>query len=111
MKWNIDNRRLVGSKTKEISLEANPSDILDKSLDFKCAGISRLSLGVQSFNDRESQLYAVSFQKKNILNVFQYRFFLNKPIDSLRLPNFVMDHLLRTPEHLTPNTKSVYHPF
>jgi len=50
-------RRLVGSNTKEISLEANPSDILDKSLDFKCAGISRLSLGVQSFNDRILELF------------------------------------------------------
>jgi oxygen-independent coproporphyrinogen-3 oxidase len=38
----------------EISLEANPEDFLEKSLeDYKSAGINRLSLGVQSFVDSE----------------------------------------------------------
>ena len=38
----------------EITLEANPEDITDKGLEeLKNAGITRISLGVQSFRDDE----------------------------------------------------------
>ena len=38
----------------EITLEANPDDLeLDKMEDFKAAGINRLSIGIQSFRDRD----------------------------------------------------------
>lgn len=40
--------------TGEITLEANPCSINERKLaDYRRAGINRLSLGVQSFNDRE----------------------------------------------------------
>lgn len=42
------------SMLKEISLEANPGSITeDKLLKYREAGINRISLGVQSFNDKE----------------------------------------------------------
>ncbi len=43
--WNIDNK-------VEISLEANPTSFESKKfLDFKKAGINRLSIGIQALND------------------------------------------------------------
>ena len=42
------------TKDTEITLEANPDDINEDSLkDWKDAGINRLSIGLQSFNDEE----------------------------------------------------------
>ena len=42
------------AKTAEVTLEANPDDIrIQKLIDWKNAGINRLSIGVQSFIDRD----------------------------------------------------------
>jgi oxygen-independent coproporphyrinogen-3 oxidase len=42
------------SQNSEITLEANPEDFLNKNIsDYKTAGINRISLGIQSFNDDE----------------------------------------------------------
>ncbi len=42
------------SSDPEISIEANPEDFLDKSIEeYRSAGVNRLSLGVQSFIDSE----------------------------------------------------------
>ena len=41
----------------EVSLEANPSDVKDSVNDLKLAGLTRLSLGIQSFDDREETIY------------------------------------------------------
>ncbi len=42
------------SDNSEITMEANPEDFLEKKImDYKSAGINRLSLGVQSFRDSE----------------------------------------------------------
>ena len=44
-------------KVNEITLEANPSDLtLDKLQALRVLGINRLSIGVQSFNDKELQV-------------------------------------------------------
>ena len=48
---------LTGNFDIEISLEANPSDILDTAEGFKQAGVNRLSLGIQSFRDETLQFF------------------------------------------------------
>lgn len=40
-----------------MSLEANPGDILGRVSDFKLAGITRFSLGVQSLHDPDLQFF------------------------------------------------------
>ncbi len=50
-------RRFALAPGSEVSLEANPSDLSHERLaGYRRAGIDRLSLGVQSFNDRELAL-------------------------------------------------------
>lgn len=47
-----NNFRIAGNS--EITLEANPEDLLNKNIsEYKSAGINRISLGIQSFNDNE----------------------------------------------------------
>ena len=48
---------ISGGSTIEISLEANPSDIIETALEFKQAGMNRLSLGIQSFQDTTLQFF------------------------------------------------------
>lgn len=46
------NKLTPVSNTAEITLEANPSTFENQKFsDFKCAGINRLSIGIQSFNN------------------------------------------------------------
>ena len=54
----MDYREISGGNydNLEISLEANPSDVNNKVEEFKLAGVTRLSLGIQSFNDRKISL-------------------------------------------------------
>ena len=52
-------REIADGSTVEISMEANPSDINNTVQDFKSAGVTRLSLGIQSFQDRYSELLSV----------------------------------------------------
>jgi oxygen-independent coproporphyrinogen-3 oxidase len=48
----ILNQHVCLSSQPEITCEANPEDICDETLELLCAaGVNRLSLGVQSFND------------------------------------------------------------
>jgi len=45
------------SEDLEVTLEANPTSVeADKLKDFACAGVNRLSLGVQSFDDKALKL-------------------------------------------------------
>jgi oxygen-independent coproporphyrinogen-3 oxidase len=48
---NLDCRSLDCDTSTEISLEANPGDVLGRVSSFQLAGITRLSLGVQSLHD------------------------------------------------------------
>jgi oxygen-independent coproporphyrinogen-3 oxidase len=42
------------AENSEVTLEANPEDLLNKDIaEYKYAGINRISLGIQSFNDDE----------------------------------------------------------
>lgn len=48
-----DKQQCEIGHTKEITLEANPGDLTWEKLDYlRHAGINRLSIGIQSFNDR-----------------------------------------------------------
>ena len=49
--------QISGGSDIEISLEANPSDIIETALEFKQAGVNRLSLGIQSFQDTTLQFF------------------------------------------------------
>lgn len=50
-------RRFLVADSAEVTAEANPSDLdLDRLRDLHAAGVNRLSVGVQSFNDRELAL-------------------------------------------------------
>jgi oxygen-independent coproporphyrinogen-3 oxidase len=47
-------RRFVVSDDAEVSMEANPEDVNEESLaGWRALGVNRLSIGVQSFHDRE----------------------------------------------------------
>lgn len=53
----ISQDMAIDSSKIEITMEANPGTFeQDKFAAFRCAGINRLSLGVQSFNDQHLQL-------------------------------------------------------
>jgi coproporphyrinogen III oxidase-like Fe-S oxidoreductase len=47
------DRILDCDSSTEVSLEANPGDILGRVAAFQLAGVNRLSLGVQSLNDAD----------------------------------------------------------
>ena len=48
------NNNFIITDNPEITLEANPEDLLDKNIEeYKSAGINRISLGIQSFDDSE----------------------------------------------------------
>ncbi len=56
----------------EISIEANPGTVnLERLRDYRNAGINRLSIGVQSFNDRLLSNLGRSHNSKEALNAFE----------------------------------------
>ena len=57
----------------EISLEANPTSFeVDKFTDFKMAGINRLSLGIQSFDDNELLFLGRKHTSKEAIKVIEF---------------------------------------
>ncbi|MEZ4704347.1 MAG: radical SAM family heme chaperone HemW [Bdellovibrionota bacterium] len=57
----------IFSSETEITLECNPEDVhLDKALDWKRLGINRISLGVQSMDDRQLQRLGRSHCEKDV---------------------------------------------
>ena len=80
------------SKNAEITLECNPDDLSrDKLIELKEAGINRLSIGVQSFNDKELKWMNRSHNAKQVkecLKIAQQVGFNNITIDLIYgLPN------------------------
>lgn len=73
------------SKNAEITLECNPDDLSrDKLIELKEAGINRLSIGIQSFNDKELKWMNRSHnakQAKECLKIAQQVGFNNITID------------------------------
>lgn len=61
------------SKKAEITMESNPSSLnREKLLLYKKAGINRLSLGVQSFNDWELQLLGRLHDSRTAINIINH---------------------------------------
>jgi oxygen-independent coproporphyrinogen-3 oxidase len=68
----IDKRFILDTEEAEISMEANPSSSnLDKFRAFKNAGINRLSIGVQSFDDTLLQFLGRAHNKKQALSTIE----------------------------------------
>jgi len=57
------------SNVEEITIEANPEDVTGENVQkWKSLGINRISLGVQTFNDRILSIYNRNHDKKTALN-------------------------------------------
>ena len=66
---NCINKNYSVDKNVEITLEANPEDInLNLVKEYKKAGINRLSIGVQSFNDKELKFMNRSHNAQEAIN-------------------------------------------
>jgi len=68
----------------EITLEANPDDLSEEKIKaFATAGVNRLSIGVQSFGDKELQMMNRAHSSKEVLNSLKFatRYFKNITID------------------------------
>ena len=104
------------TKDAEISLEANPTELSKEKLaDFKEVGINRLSIGVQSFDNKILKLLGRDHDSKQIFKVFQSA--KNIGFDSLSLdiiygnPNQTLEQVdfdLDCIEKLMPNHFSAY---
>jgi oxygen-independent coproporphyrinogen-3 oxidase len=100
----------------EITLEANPGTVeADKFALFKDAGVNRLSLGIQSFNDTHLQALGrihSSAEAKHAIEIAQ-RHFDNINLDLMyALPQQTLDEALqdvRTALHYRPQHLSCYH--
>ncbi len=62
------------SKNIEISIETNPSNLEKKIFDFKTFGINRISLGVQSLNDKDLKFLGRSHNIKDVYNTLDQIF-------------------------------------
>ena len=66
---NYINKKIVFNKDIEISLEVNPATIEQDSMDnYKQAGVTRISLGVQSFQDLKLKLLGRVHQSQDVKN-------------------------------------------
>lgn len=60
------------NKVKEYTIETNPNDITkEKALIFKSFGINRVSVGVQSFNDKHLQFMNRTHRKEDVLSAIK----------------------------------------
>ena len=79
------------SENPEITLEANPDDItLEKLKDWKNAGINRLSIGIQSFTERDLRWMNRAHDASQALNCIQLA-------RSAGFQNFSIDLIFGTP--------------
>lgn len=66
---NYINKKIIFNKNLEISLEVNPATIEQDSMDnYKQAGVTRISLGVQSFQDLKLKLLGRVHQSQDVKN-------------------------------------------
>lgn len=64
---NYINKKIIFNKNLEISLEVNPATIEQDSMDnYKQAGVTRISLGVQSFQDLKLKLLGRVHQSQDV---------------------------------------------
>lgn len=113
--YELRNRLMISSET-EITLEANPGTIDRNKLDgFLNAGINRLSIGVQSFQEDKLQILGrihTSEHAKNAVKIAQQTGFKRINIDLMfGLPNQTQDDALfdlQCAIHLAPTHLSWY---
>jgi putative oxygen-independent coproporphyrinogen III oxidase len=83
------------SKNTEITLEGNPTSIeYNKFKEFKNAGINRISIGVQSFEDEDLKFLGREHSSKDALKAIEYAdsIFNNYSFDLIyALPNQTLD--------------------
>ena len=61
------------TRQPEVTLEVNPGTVtFEKLLQFKEAGVNRLSLGIQSFSDKDLKSLGRIHTKRDALNCFEY---------------------------------------
>jgi len=91
----------------EISIESNPEDFIDddkKLIDFRALGINRLSLGIQSFVDKELKFLTRSHTSGNAESVLKAskKYFDNISVDIIySLPSQTQDEISVTLEKVT----------
>jgi len=91
----------------EISIESNPEDFLEddkKLFDFRSLGINRLSLGIQSFRDKELKFLTRSHTSENAESVLKAskKYFNNISVDIIySLPSQTQDEISYTLEKVT----------
>ena len=79
------------TKETEITLEANPETVTESKIkEFKNLGINRISIGVQTFNDKLLQLIGRKHTKENILNSIEH-------IKSAGFTNYSLDLIYGLP--------------
>lgn len=67
----VSNLGLV-NETTEITIEANPTSYeIPKFVEFKSAGINRVSIGVQSFNPQSLELLGRKYSAKEAINAIE----------------------------------------
>ena len=92
-------------RTAEITIEANPGTVsLEKLKEFRAIGINRLSLGVQSFNDKELHLLGrihTADEAAEALHLARSAGFLNINVDLIYgVPGQTIGDWQNTLEHL-----------
>ena len=79
------------SDNVEISLEANPSSVeKEKFKDYAATGINRISIGVQSFNDKDLKYLGRKHSSKEAINAVTtgLRYFKNNSLDLIYARQF-----------------------
>ncbi len=104
---------LIGNNISEVSIEINPED--GKHIDFKAlkdAGVTRISLGIQTFQERSLNLLGRNYNKNDIIDTiekisndfgnFSYDRLIGIPFDSERVLKEDLDLFLRSkPPHIS----------
>jgi len=93
--------RLESSET-EITLEMNPSDVSEKKVEgLLGAGINRISLGIQSYNDQELQALGRNHDRKSAIQATKTLKDINSTID------LIYGIEKQTPESLNENLETI----
>ena len=91
------NRKLNYTKDIEITLETNPSSFeIEKFKELKAIGINRISIGVQSFNDKKLKFLGRNHNSNEAIHAIRYAndIFDNVSFDLIfALPNQTMEDI------------------
>ena len=110
------NNSVSLDESVEITLEANPQDITKAAFDhFQCAGINRLSIGCQSFQDEYLQFLSrrhTAHESRQAIELSRQAGFSNISIDLIfNIPGQTLNHWkkdLDEAAHFSPEHISLY---